>query len=260
MSLTAIVAQFPVSLSIQDNLEHIDSVLEQTNSGDWVIFPEGSVSGYSLDTAFLKGINQDELSAGLEHIRQEAKRRKIHIWVGACIREGGKWYNTAQGFSQDGEARIYSKINLANHERGTFSTGSTLPVFELNTVEGKVKVGVQICRELRYPEQWRWLASHGAQVILHLNNAIGDDTFQPVWKSHLISRAAESQRFVLSSNNAAPKQISPTIAIAPDGQVLGEIVSAELRVLRIELDLSRVSDWYLNQRRNDVITITSKDP
>ena len=57
MSLTAIVAQFPVTLSIQRNLEIIDSVLEQTNADDWVIFPEGSLSGYSTDATFVKQIN-----------------------------------------------------------------------------------------------------------------------------------------------------------------------------------------------------------
>ncbi len=255
MRLTALVAQFPVTLSIQSNLEIIDSVLAQTNAGDWVIFPEGSVSGYSTDTTFLQQINHHELIAGLKHIQKESERRKINVWVGACINRDGKWFNTAHGFSADGKTQVYHKINLANHERGVFSAGNNLPVFELNTPDGNVIIGIQICRELRFPEQWGWLARCGAQIIFHLNNAVGDDLFQPVWKSHLISRAAETQRFVLSANNAAPKQISPTIAVAPDGQVLGEIVSAELDILRVELDLSKVSHWYLDQSRTDVVAI-----
>jgi predicted amidohydrolase len=259
MKINAVVAQFPVTFSTRMNLGIIDSVIDQTNIGDWVIFPEGSVSGYSTDPSFLKQINHAELIAGLEHIRNQAKRRKINVWVGACINIDGQWFNTAQGFSSNGETQIYRKINLATHERGIFSTGSNLPIFELITPEGKIKVGIQICRELRFPEQWGWLARCGAQIILHLNNAVGIDTVQPIWKSHLISRAAETQRFVLSSNNAAPKQISPTIAIAPSGQVLGEIVSAQLDMLRVELDLSQVSDFYLNQSRSDVIAFTSSN-
>jgi predicted amidohydrolase len=255
MSLTAIVAQFPVTLSIKSNLEIIDSILEQTNAGDWVIFPEGSVSGYSTDTTFLSHINHHELTAGLSHIQKQSERRKINVWVGACMNHDGRWFNTAHGFTADGKVQVYRKINLANHERGVFSAGNDLPVFEVNTPDGKVMIGIQICRELRYPEQWGWLARCGAQVILHLNNAVGNSSFQPVWKSHIISRAAETQRFVLSANNAAPEQVSPTIAIAPDGQVMGEIVSAELGILRVELDLSEVSNWYLNQSRSDVVTI-----
>lgn len=256
MLLSALVAQFPVSLSIQSNLELIDSVLEQTRAGDWVLFPEGSVSGYSTDTSFLKQINQPEVLAGLKHIQAETERRKINVWVGACLNLEGKWFNTAQGFSADGKTQVYRKINLANHERGVFSAGSQLPVFEWPTPEGKVRFGVQICRELRFPEQWGWLARSGAQVILHLNNAVDDDSIQAVWKSHLVSRAAETQRFVLSANNAAPQQISPTLAVAPDGRVLGEIVSAEPGILRVELDLSKVSNWYLDQSRTDVVALT----
>jgi len=259
MTLSAVVAQFPVTLSIQRNLEIIHSVLEQTTPGDWVVFPEGALSGYSTDPIFLKQINQQELTTGLRHIQKESERRKINVWVGVCINQDGKWFNTAHGFCADGKTQVYHKINLANHERGVFSTGNHLPVFELNTPDGKVRVGIQICRELRFPEQWGWLARCGAQVILHLNNAVDDDSFQSVWKSHLISRAAETQRFVLSANNAAPKQVSPTIAVAPDGQVIGEIVSAELEILRVELDLSKVSNWYLDQSRSDIVAIKSNN-
>ncbi len=127
----------------------------------------------------------------------------------------------------------------------------------METPAGKVMLGVQICRELRFPEQWRWLAHSGAQIILHLNNAVGTAFPQPVWKSFLVSRAAENQRFVLSANNAASLQISPTIAVAPDGQVIGEIVSAEAGILRVEIDLSKTADLYLNQCRTDVVAIQS---
>jgi len=258
MKLFAIVAQFPITLSIQNNLESIDSVLEQTKVGDWVLFPEGSLSGYSPDMLFLQHINHDELFAGLKHIQQMAEQKMINVWVGACMDVDGKWFNTAHGFTADGKTHIYRKINLANQERSAFSTGDQLPIFDVNTPDGTVKIGIQICRELRFPEQWGWLARCGAQVILHINNAVGEDRFHSVWKSHLVSRAAETQRFVLSANNAAPKQGSPTIAIDPDGLVLGEIVSAGLDTLRIELDLSKASNKLLDQSRSDVVAIQSK--
>lgn len=260
MNLTAVIAQFPVSLSIQKNLEIIDSVLERTKVGDWVIFPEGSVSGYSPDMSFLQHIDQDELLAGLQYIQQEAERRRINVWVGACMNMDGKWFNTAHGFCADGKTHLYRKINLANQERSAFSVGDHLPTFDVNTPDGTVKIGIQICRELRFPEQWGWLARRGAQVILHLNNAVGEDRYQSVWKSHLVSRAAETQRFVLSANNAAPKQGSPTIAITPDGLVMGEIVSADVDFLRVELNLTQASSKLLDQSRDDVVAIRSAAP
>ena len=275
MIIQAVVAQFPVSFSIPENLHRILTVLEQTVPGDLVLLPEGSLSGYSDDLSFLKDINPHEVQEGLSRLRDETVRRKINLWVGACVRDDmpgrssprphktraareGNWVNAAYGFTPDGETHIYHKINLATHERGVFCAGSDLPVFELTAPEGKFRMGVQMCRELRFPEQWGWMARCGAQVFLHLNNAVGDDTQQPVWKSHLVSRAAETQRFVLSANNAAPQQVCPTLAVAPDGQVAGEIVSSELGILRVELDLSRVSNWYLDQCRCDVAAIQGK--
>jgi len=124
---------------------------------------------------------------------------------------------------------------------------------------GPVTVGVQICRELRFPEQWKLLAQRGAQIFLHLNNAIGAEQYQPVWRSFLVSRAAETQRFVLSANNAAPQQICPTMAVDPLGKILGEIISAEVQLLRVEIDLFRVSNLYLQQSRTDVVEIRSQD-
>ncbi|HET9913936.1 MAG TPA: carbon-nitrogen hydrolase family protein, partial [Anaerolineales bacterium] len=178
MNVSAVVAQFPVSLSIKRNLEIISSVLEQTNIGDLVIFPEGSISGYSADVSFLEQLDWTELMAGIKHLQTEAVNRKINVWAGACVNMDGKWFNAAYGFSADGTTHVYYKINLANHERGIFSAGDSLPLFELSTPEGNVLIGVQICRELRFPEQWGWLARRGAQVILHLNNAIGDSSYQ----------------------------------------------------------------------------------
>lgn len=255
MKINALIAQLPVSLSIQRNLEMIDSVVEQTNVGDLVIFPEGSISGYSTDTSFLKQIDRLALMNGINHLQAEAERRRINLWAGACINIDDQWFNAAYGFLADGKMQVYHKINLANHERGSFAAGNSLPRFELNMFDEKVVIGVQICRELRFPEQWGWLARCGAQIILHLNNAIGDSSYQPIWRSHLVSRAAETQRFVLSANNAAAEQISPTIAIAPDGHVIAEVSSPNLEVLRVELDLSKVSNLYLNQSRADVVAI-----
>jgi len=255
MLINAVVTQFPISLSIQENLEAISAVVERTEPGDLALFPEGSVSGYSTDLSFLDKIDHQELQNALDILQGKARERKINLWVSACVFENGNWYNTAFGFTPAGKRHVYRKINLANHERGNFSTGSELPIFQLQTPDGEFPIGVQICREIRYPEQWGWLARQGAQIILHLNNAIGYDQYQPVWKSHLISRAAETQRFVLSANNAAPKQISPTIAIAPNGQVLAEVVSSQSESARLRLDLSLVSNLNLDQCRTDVVAL-----
>lgn len=45
--------------------------------------------------------------------------------------------------------------------------------------------------------------------------------------------------------------------IAPDGEVISEIVSSDLRIIRETIDTDKISNWYLNQARNDVLKIIS---
>jgi predicted amidohydrolase len=255
MKISVVLAQFPVSLSIQENLKAILAALDQAQPGDIVLFPEGSISGYAQDFAFLQAIDPQVLTAAVDQLRDQAQKRGVHIWAGACFPDGGQWFNVALGFTPAGGAHQYRKVNLATHERGVITAGSDLPVFELETPVGPVKVGVQICRELRYPEQWGWLARQGAQVFLHLNNAVDDPLFLPVWRSHLVSHAAANQRFLISANNAAIQQTSPTIAIGPHGRIMAEILSDQAMYTRVELDLSQVSTWYLDQSRPDVVSL-----
>jgi predicted amidohydrolase len=256
MYITAVIVQFPITFSIRQNVAIIRQALAEAAAGDLIVFPEGSVSGYADDLSFLNDINHQELQEALTLLHQEAQQRQLYLWVGACLRKQGQWFNAGLGLMPDGKRYEYHKINLATHERGVFTAGVQLPIFPLHTAQGVIRVGVQLCRELRYPEQWGWLARQQAQIMLHLNNAINDTKNLPVWRSHLISRAAETQRFVISANNAAPHQKSPTIVVAPDGSVVGEIVSDQFRFLRVELDLSQVSDFYLNQCRADVVILT----
>jgi predicted amidohydrolase len=151
------------------------------------------------------------------------------------------------------ETFVYRKVNLAVHERGAFVAGSKLPVLDI-TVQGQtVKLGIQLCREIRFPEQWQTLARAGAEIFVYLTNAVGDKTVASVWRSHLVSRAAENQRFVLCANNAHPEQKCPSMIAAPSGQVLWETLSAEPEWVRYELGLAQVSNWYLSQSREDLL-------
>ena len=253
--VSVLLVQFPVSLSIPDNLKAIELALAHAHPGELVLCPEGCVSGYSVDLSFLHKIDRKAVEDSLSELELQACRRGIHLWVGAVVNEDGAWRNAAFGFTPQGEVHTYYKVNLASHERGTFLAGCGLPLFKLDFDGQPVMAGIQICRELRFPEQWGWLARQGAQVILHLNNAIGNARDRTIWRSMLVSRAAETGRFVLSANNGTEGRQGPTTAIAPDGHLLGEIAHRGTGTLRVSLNLSQVSNWYLDQCRKDVVAI-----
>jgi predicted amidohydrolase len=251
--ISVLVAQFPITLDIRENLAAVISVLARAEPDDVVVLPEGALSGYAEDPAFLRSIDTALLAESMCVLKDQVVQRRLHLVFGSCVYEAGRWYNAGLYYGPHEEMSVYRKVNLAARERGYFTAGSQLPAIEM-TVRGRpVKVGVQLCREIRFPEQWRHLARAGAEIFAYLTNAVGDTTQVPVWRSHLVSRAAENQRFVLCANNAHPEQRCPSMIVAPSGQVLWEIVSAAPESARRELDLSQVSDWYISQVRDDVV-------
>lgn len=251
--LSALVAQFPISLDVSQNLATMLNMLPQARPDDLVLFPEGALSGYSQDSSFLEAIDLTLLDRSLNQLQQSAQQAKIHLIFGCCIFEDGRWFNAAVYYGPNGEKFIYRKINLAHSERGYFAAGSDLPVLEITLPAGKAKLGIQLCREIRCPDQWRYLARAGAELFVYLTNAVDNAWMVPVWHSHLVSRAAENQRFVLGTNNAHPVQSCPSIGIDPMGKVLWEMVSAEASMIRCTVDLAQVSNWYLDQARTDLL-------
>lgn len=256
MKLSIVIGQFPISFDIEENFNNIKRILDKSNKEDLVILPEGAMSGYNDDISFLKNVDLEKLDNTIKLLKKEAVNRKIHIVFGSCIYENSNWYNTAIGYSYCNNDFMYKKVNLAAHERGVFMAGDELPVYEIKIKGQPLKFGIQLCREARYPEQWRILAMNGAQMFIYLTNAITGKGLS-VWRSHLISRAAENQRFLLGSNNANENQHCPTMLIAPDGEVISEITSSNLRIIKETIDTDNISNWYLNQARNDVLKIVS---
>ncbi len=251
--INTLVAQFPITLDIRQNLDVILSFIIQAKPETLIILPEGALSGYTEDPAFLGCIDLPLLEASLQRLCEGVIRQSVHLILGSCLFEGGCWYNTGLYLSPRREMFVYRKINLATHERGAFTPGDALPVLETEIGGRKTMIGIQLCREIRFPEQWQHLARAGAEIFTYLTNAVGNAADAPVWRSHLISRAAENQRFVLAANVSHPAQKCPSMIVTPGGGVIWETLSPALETGHAALDLSQVSNWYLSQARLDVM-------
>jgi predicted amidohydrolase len=62
-----------------------------------------------------------------------------------------------------------------------------------------------------------------------------------LWRSYVVSRAAETQRFVVGANNAAPDQTCTTLIVAPSGRVIAEAPVGETSTVGAQIELSEVS-------------------
>ncbi|MBA2682359.1 MAG: carbon-nitrogen hydrolase family protein [Ktedonobacteraceae bacterium] len=253
MLLPVVAAQFPVTFNVRHNLQEILSFLQQTQQDELLILPEGALSGYADDPTFLSRLDTSEIDAAIDTLTEVVYQKRVHLVVGSCLFEDDVWWNTGIYFSPQGTRFVYRKVNLAMHERVHFSAGSELPVFPVQREAGSINIGIQLCREIRFPEQWLALAMQKADLLIYLTNATNPQGHLSVWRSHLVSRAAENQRFVVSANVAHLHQHCPTCIIAPSGQVLQEHLSPHKAMLRQTLDLTQNSNWYLSQRRSDIV-------
>ena len=254
-NVRAAALQFPVTMNVVENFTRLVAGADRLEAGSIGVAPEGVLSGYLPEPSFVTQLDHDVTERAIDRTRALAVSKRIHLVVGACIQIDDVWRNASFYFGPEGQLSRYDKINLAQSERGTFEPGNRLPVFDIECKGEPLRLGIQMCREIRYPEQWRLLAIQGAQIIAYVNNAVGSTRGYEVWRSHMISRAAETQRFVIGANNAAADQICPTMIVSPSGVVLSEAGIGSESAAQAVLSLDEVSNWVISQARDDVVVV-----
>ncbi|MDD5556953.1 MAG: carbon-nitrogen hydrolase family protein [bacterium] len=177
-----------------------------------------------------------------------ARAHGVHFSPGTipeCGR-GGRPYNTFLLFGPDGSLiGAYRKRHLFRadipgvltaDERDDISPGDApAPVFR--TALGGIGVG--ICYDLRFPEQFLRLALDGAEILL-LPSAVTKPTGEAHWRLLCRARAVETGCFLLGPNRTGrcgpdTERYGHSIIVDPWGGVLAEagegeeVVFAELR-------------------------------
>ncbi len=246
------IAQLHVTQNIAENVQKIKAALDEAQSGEWVVFPEGMISGYyPEDAEYLKKLDSSQIDAVITDIKDMAVEKKVHVIVGTAYRESEQWYNVALLIDESG-VKIYKKNNLSTLDRDHFTQGQ-----DINSIsEGGVILGIQMCRELVFPEQWRLLKQKGTQVIFHINNAIKEDDKKR--ESLLIARAFENQYWVCSVNNADPSQIMRSMVINPVGDIVWSSEPAIEMTAVFDIDLTQVQNIYLEQARTDLVIVVEQ--
>jgi predicted amidohydrolase len=247
--------QMPVLMDVAANLQHLEAAVISLRPGTLAVAPEGCLSGYLPEPGMVRHLRGSVTANAIEAAHDVAKQAGVHLIAGACVEIDGAWRNASYYLGPSGERWRYDKINLATSERGDFTPGDKLPVLDLLVDGLNIRVGVQMCREIRYPEQWRHLARQGAQIIAYVNNAIGNAAGPTLWRAHVVSRAAENQRFVVGANNAAVDQGCTSLVVAPSGKVLAEAKVGAVAITMADIDLAEVSDSIIDQARTDVVSV-----
>jgi predicted amidohydrolase len=228
-----------------------------------VVLPEiwpylGSDAGNRTNAELIPGPITGALAA-------KAKQHGIYVHGGSILeqRDGEpKLLNTTVVFDPSGElVAQYSKIHMFDvvldgiasyRESNTVQRGEEIVTFDMDGTT----VGLAICYDLRFPELFRILTLHGADVIV-LPAAFTMTTGKDHWEVLIRARAIENQVYMVSCGQYGPDSAGKwcygrSLIADPWGTVLATAPDREC-VLRATLDLD-----YLQKVRRQVPSVQNR--
>jgi len=220
---------------------------------DLVVFPEMTLTGYSLDMLTLAEPTDGALT--LQWFQELAHDAAVDIIFGACLLDSvtGKPQNTlCLARRQGGVAVLYSKIHPFSFagEDKVLQSGSKLGL----TSVANLRLGCSICYDLRFPELFSAMAPHCDAVV---NIANWPARRVAHWRALLVARAIENQMFMFGVNRTGVdgnnlQYEKSSMAVAPDGVVLVPTITAD------EMDIYDIEPTETVRYRAEFPTVRDK--
>ena len=198
----------------------------------------------------LKLLAEDPVVLGLQAL---AKELGVWLLIGSALvlREDGKAANRAALISPVGEiTATYDKLHMFDVDLPTGESARESETYEpgdraVTALAGETPLGLTICYDMRFPAVYRALALAGAQVML-VPAAFTRPTGAAHWEILLRARAIETGSFVLAPAQGGFHEDrrgtwGHTLAIAPWGEIVGQLAHDEPGVLVVDLDLAAVA-------------------
>ncbi len=249
---------------VQRNLERMLPWIEKASSrgADLICFPELNVTGYSTDAA-IKDCAEPIPGPISHRIGQMAADEKIVILAGMAERdEKGRVFASHLVATGRGAPEVYRKLYISPPERGLFSAGAAIPLFDA----AGLRFGVQLCYDAHFPELSARMAVKGADVIFmpHASPRGTPREKLDSWMRHLSARAFDNGLFIVACNpvgNNRKGLVFPGVAVVvgPAGKILAKKTTSSEDLLLADLkaaDLAAVRDhrmrYFLPNRRPDL--------
>ncbi|MDP4220802.1 MAG: nitrilase-related carbon-nitrogen hydrolase [Bacteroidota bacterium] len=165
----------PIFGDVDSNLDKIEKIVSDAKA-DLLVFPELALTGYFFTSSSEASRYAQPLDgAAIERIRKIAQGNNVAIVTGFLESDSGILYNSAIAIDRLGNvAGHYRKVHLFYYEKVLFAAGDLgFPVFEIEVGNGeKIRLGMEICYDWRFPEATRSLALQGAEVIAMPSNIV----------------------------------------------------------------------------------------
>jgi predicted amidohydrolase len=237
------------------NAARLEQVLGEHPDAELAVFPELFLGGYIPTVTGATPLDHPAVGA----IRQAAKRHATSVVVGLAVPNGeAALANAALCIDHRGAiAAVHQKTHLFGpDETGWFEAGSNMTLVAL----AGLKIGVQICFEMEFPELSRQLARAGAELLVTVSA-----NPHPYFADHdLASRArALDNRLPHVYVNRSGREGELAFAggsriLGSDGQALAAATAdEEVIVCRIEPARVETEVDYLRHLRTDVGVVDS---
>ncbi len=166
--------QYDVRRDRELNYEVVRRYLERSEF-EIAVLPELSFCGYLFKSKheLLRAAEPVPGGVSTERMREFSKRYGCAIIFGVAELDGEDVYNTAVVVSGGKYVGKYRKIHLSTLEKQLFKRGTDNCIFYV----GGIKVGVQICFDLWFPEISREQITMGAELLCVLANFGGETTY-----------------------------------------------------------------------------------
>lgn len=179
------------------NLKHYEELLNSVSESNLVLLPEMFQTGFSMNTHALA--EKMDSSSSILWLKQQAEQKNAAFYTSLIIEEEGKYYNRGVFVEPDGTITSYDKRKLFGmaEESVHFTAGTTEVI--VNYLGWKINL--QICYDLRFPENIRNGEIDGKPVYdLLLYVANWPEKRIHHWSTLLPARAIENQCYVAGLN------------------------------------------------------------
>jgi predicted amidohydrolase len=233
----------PILFDIEENIDRISKIIENTDSFDLLVLPELANSGYIFTEKKELEEVAEKIPSGffVEKMLELAKARDGYLVCGVCEKKGDVFFNSSVLLGPEGYVSKYRKIHLFDREKLFFEPGDG--PFKLYDVRG-MKVGLLICWDWIFPEATRSLAIQGMDVLAHSVNLV-----LSFCQNAMITRSIENQIYTITSNRIGLESNKEfklhfkghSQVTSPDGKRLARANSnkGESQVVSIDLEKSR---------------------
>jgi len=209
---------------------------------DVVVFPELVIGGYAAlesENPFRKPGDRD-----VQAFRLFSRELRTTCIAGSIAIQNlrGKPSNTTLVFNNGRQVFRYDKIHLfrpAGDDRH-FRPGSGFGVFSVGAAKERLRAGVIICYDLRFPELTRFLVRQGADILFV--PARWPEVRDDAWQTLLKARAIENQIFVVGCNGRDAEG-GQSYVFGPGGELLFTTRTEPERPFhRVTIDTARLTE------------------